>query len=228
MAVNFDAYSLGSFEWNNGSTGRTISHTCGGSNRYLFVDIRTDRYKDESEISAVTYNGVAMTLIVSLAGSVWRHWRYRLLAPDSGTYNVKVTFAASSTAQFRIAAQSCKDVDQTDPNGTTVTGTKSWGSGTMTLTATGVADGLLVDSACMYAQDALAGGSQTLTYSGVSSFKGSYRTGTGSTSTTWVYAGGSWEGTGIITPLKPVAVVAGGDFIALGRGLGRGLLRKAR
>lgn len=209
MAVNFDAYTLDSWEWNNGSTGRSFSHTFGGDNRYVFIDIKSDRSKTEGNITGVTVDGVAADFIVSVleATSGWRHWRYKLLAPASGSKTVKVTFLESGTAKFRIAVQSFKDVNQTDPIGTTVTGTKSWGTGTMTLTVTGITDGMISDSCGCYigAGDPSVGSGQTLTYNATADFKGSYKLSvSGSNSTTWTLAANG-SLTGISTPLKPVA-----------------------
>lgn len=70
----------------NNSGSATFSHTCTGSDRYLFV------YTSQgNNVSAVTYNGVAMTLLTTYSGSgtVIKVWG--LAAPSPGSNTVSIT-----------------------------------------------------------------------------------------------------------------------------------------
>ena len=94
MAVAFDAGSGA-----NGSTGtsQTLSHTCSGSNRILWVGCFSN---NNSIPSAMTYNGVAMTAHVSkLQNSPNSNESIALrflVAPATGANNIVVTWSTSN------------------------------------------------------------------------------------------------------------------------------------
>ena len=209
-----------------------FTHTCGGNDRYLFVCIKSNTDQTEDKVTAIKYNGVSMTFLGSVqhpANAEGRLWRYGLVNPASGANTVRIERATDFRCQ--AASESYTGVNQSDPIGTTVTAYVS--SSPLTLTVTGVADSLISDCVWMYIHEGVVGSGQSKVWThwsagSVAGCEGSNKAGSvGSVSTTWSYAG-SFHGKGLSTPLKPVAAIAGGDFIALGRGLGRGLLRKAR
>ena len=93
MAISFDAASTGDAT----DTTLTFAHTCTGTRRLLVVGVGIEDADDE--ISGVTYNGVAMTLVDKIVNGVPNEWTYMfyLLNPSSGTNNVVVTASSSTT-----------------------------------------------------------------------------------------------------------------------------------
>lgn len=91
MAIAFDAAKDGG---NNGggSNTQTWSHTCTGSDLLLIVGITGDTSTDD--ITAVTYNGVACTLVGKVLGARWEYMYY-LLGPATGAHTVSVTAGSS-------------------------------------------------------------------------------------------------------------------------------------
>lgn len=99
MAIAFDAASNGG---SNSVTELTVSHTCTGDNRILFVGIQTSGGTDN--VSGVTYATVAMTRINTIAtGGIGnnRSFLYYLIAPATGANNIVVT--ATASVNIRIA-----------------------------------------------------------------------------------------------------------------------------
>lgn len=92
MAVAYDSSSQGF----TGGTSGSFSHTCSGSNRYLFV-------VSASVVSAVEYNGVSLTLLTtytppSYGGNqapILKVWG--LADPATGANNVTFTTSAATT-----------------------------------------------------------------------------------------------------------------------------------
>jgi hypothetical protein len=95
MAIAFDASTDGGLV--NPNSSLTFSHTCSGADRCLFVGVRS-RLSTIDQVTGVTYNGVAMTPVVQIAGdttskrcvSLWM-----LVNPDSGSNSVSVSGSAS-------------------------------------------------------------------------------------------------------------------------------------
>lgn len=120
MAIAFDAQSSQS---NTGSS-ITISHTTSGSDRLLVVYIfgATGGYS----VSAITYNGVAMTSLGSNTTDA-RFKCYYLIAPASGTNNISITLSASMV--YVVAAVSYTGVKQTGfPDNSSLAGTTASGT----------------------------------------------------------------------------------------------------
>ncbi len=96
------AYATSADGGNNGGSGtsRTWSHTVSsGTDRYLFVGIVGDVSSGADDVSSVTYNGVAMTLIAkqlqgATSGNRWQYV-YGLANPDAGAHNAVVTFSSA-------------------------------------------------------------------------------------------------------------------------------------
>lgn len=94
MAIAFVAAADGG---NATATSLTFSYTCGsGSNRLLIVAVIGDLSVDD--VTGVTYNGVAMTLIdkqLVVSGGERILYFYYLLNPSSGANNVVVSASSS-------------------------------------------------------------------------------------------------------------------------------------
>jgi len=117
----FDAASSGPF--GDAVTSETFPHTVGsGPNRYLLVGIgwafNAATYRSMVG-GSVTYNGVAMTLVLDSGPSSQDRARtlvYELKNAPSGTHNVVVTLGSGTgDARTDVVAISWSDVDQTTP-----------------------------------------------------------------------------------------------------------------
>lgn len=100
MAILKD--SITTKEYGGGSTNTlTWSHTCSGSNRLLVVTVPESRV---STVSSITYNSVNLTKAISKKvadpynpnAEIWY-----LIAPDTGTHDIVITFGQSIT--YRVA-----------------------------------------------------------------------------------------------------------------------------
>ena len=77
----------------------TLSHTCTGSNRVLFVGIET--VGDTTDrVSVVTYNGVACTRINTVSLTDRRSYLYYIIAPTAGANNVSVTHTSGNCSIY--------------------------------------------------------------------------------------------------------------------------------
>lgn len=137
MAITYDASSSGG---NTGTGTLTVSHTCTGNDRALVVSASA-AVPNGVAISGVTYAGVSMTLVdtIAIQSNVTQRMFY-LLNPASGANDIvlSVTGANGSTAK-RLAAASYTGVKQSaQPDATTKTGPAT--SSTITGTLTTVAD----------------------------------------------------------------------------------------
>lgn len=80
MSIAFDAVTS--------STASSFSHTCTGSNRVLFVGV----FSGSDNVTAVSYNGVAMSLLAKVASPTAEEvYIYYLTAPTSGSNTVAIT-----------------------------------------------------------------------------------------------------------------------------------------
>lgn len=108
MAIAYDSSAQSSAS----STSVTFSHTCSGADRVLLVDAY---WSASATVSSITYNGVAMTNVVSPldTGGGERHGMFYLIAPATGANNVVLTLSGST--QIEIASVSYTGADQTSP-----------------------------------------------------------------------------------------------------------------
>jgi hypothetical protein len=90
----------------------TVSHTVAGSNTLLLVGVHCR--SASTDVTGVTYNGVAMTLVGTNenSGVTGVQW-YSLVAPAAGANNVVVSL--SSYKLFSVLIYSLTGVDQTTP-----------------------------------------------------------------------------------------------------------------
>jgi len=153
MPVAVDAVTSGT---SSGSP--TVSHTCSGSDRVLYVLI-AERY--DTALTGVTYNGVALTSIHQANnGNLSTTNVWRLIAPASGANNVVISQSASHDLAYTIL--SVTGADQSTPEGTLVSGTAN--STSPSKTAVAVADDLIVDLLSWWrgaSQNATVGAGQT-------------------------------------------------------------------
>src|SRR5205809_294622 len=96
MPIAFDAVVDGGLT--NVTTTHSYAHTCAGSDRLLLVAVLIGATADD--VTGVTYNGVAMTRVGTIADSLRRVYLYELVGPASGTHNVVVS---TGTNQLIIA-----------------------------------------------------------------------------------------------------------------------------
>lgn len=110
MAIALDATSGVTYVATG--TSASLSHTCSGSDRVLFVGVVGQITTDI--ITSVTYNGVAMTLVDKILCPSDRYiYLYYLIAPATGAHNITVT--ASSSTDLAFGGVSYTGADQTSP-----------------------------------------------------------------------------------------------------------------
>jgi hypothetical protein len=107
----------------DGSTQRTsitLSHTTSGSERLMLVGVSI--YNNASEtVSNVTYNGAGLTPVgTAQEGTSSRVEIWRLIAPDTGTHDVVVTFSDNLDQTAKVGVMTFTGVHQTVPLGTFV------------------------------------------------------------------------------------------------------------
>lgn len=189
MAIAYDTNSdFGG--WQAGATSKTWSHTCSGSDRILVVYVTVSPGVGSVEPTSVTYNGVSLTKLGSVAGSSSNIGLWYLLAPASGANNIVVTFA-SATAWYSWA-QSFNGV-KTIKNFNSAFVFPSTSTSLNITSSTGnlITDGLLLAANSTPSP----GGGQTATYQYGSSNgqASSYKSaGSGSTNMSWTGANQAW------------------------------------
>lgn len=116
MGVAFDAQVT---DYNNAlarPASQTFSHTCTGSNRYLFLAVACTV---NGAITGVTYNGVAMTELGTFAagpGFMSECIIYGLANPASGANTVSIQTSGTGNVAIYTAVASYTGVNQTTPN----------------------------------------------------------------------------------------------------------------
>lgn len=205
MAIVLDAVSAGNTD--NDSSSFTVAHTCVADANYLIASCTSNG----SEISGVTYNGVAMSLIATHQNSVSnrRAYMWGLVSPATGaSYNCVASYVTSGTSAPRLTVISFMGVDTANP--VDVSGTAEGLSGTVTKSVTTtVANGMLIDSILADSSPTVDGaqtqrsnqGSGAFGYNGTST---KATTTTGSYSMSWTLSSDRWET--VVAHLKAGAV----------------------
>lgn len=109
MAIAFDATATGV---GNPTTSLTISHTCSGSNRVLFLHIQTGSDATPTDLTSVTYAGQNMTLVDRRSISATEFvYLYYIINPASGTNDIVISrttsgFTGGNSASYTGAQQS--------------------------------------------------------------------------------------------------------------------------
>jgi len=104
------------------ATGITISHTTSGTDRLMLVGVSINPDGGVTS-SSVTYNGTALQFVgaqqnlISGADDA-RIEIWSLVAPDTGTHNVVITFSAALVQEAVAGVMTFNGVDQTTPLGT--------------------------------------------------------------------------------------------------------------
>lgn len=138
LAIQFDAGSGSTYQTTATGTGLSWSHTCAGSDRYLVVGVSI--FTPSVTVSALDYNGDAMTYLGDTTGGGNRVEIWGLIAPDTGTHNVNLTL--SGAADYVGAASSWNNVNQiTATEGMTGNGGIEFGTGSASVDVTTAADG---------------------------------------------------------------------------------------
>ncbi len=112
--VTVDNTSSGSTD---GGSSITVSHATSGSNRLMLVGVSFNNDILET-VTGVTYNGAALTLEGTETNSddarveIWS-----LVAPDTGTHNVVITFSAALNQEAVAGVMTFTGVDQSTPLG---------------------------------------------------------------------------------------------------------------
>lgn len=138
MPMAFDASS----SVNSGTTSPvTFSHTCTGSNRILFIGVDTNNNSVAGDqVTGVTYNGVAMTLVDKiLVDSFGEEYLFVLFNPASGANTISIAFNNSSDTNVSAVATSYTGANQTGPVDASATGSANPAS-EITTTLTTIAD----------------------------------------------------------------------------------------
>ena len=138
----------------------TWSHTCTGSQRILFVGVAVSA--NLASLASVTYNGVAMTRIITrqsndqTAGGVHL---YGLINPASGTHTVSVTPSTTVGTDYEAGSVSYTGADQTTgwKNATSNAGSVSGGTHPITGTIASTTTGNIVIAAACYGSAITAG-----------------------------------------------------------------------
>ena len=120
--VAVDAVTPGS---TTGTT-MTISHTTSGADRLMVVGVSI-RPRFGETVSSVTYNGVPFpaAILTETRGQTARVELWRLLAPDTGTHDVVITFSADLNKGAVAGVITFTGVDQTTPQDSRASGGKA-------------------------------------------------------------------------------------------------------
>lgn len=84
------------------ATSLTISHTASGNDRFALVGIRTST-NNTDVVTGVTYGGVAMTRIGTVASGSVRAYLYGVIAPATGAQNVVASLSGSNAVDGVVA-----------------------------------------------------------------------------------------------------------------------------
>lgn len=146
MGIAFDAASEDKVA-SGGATTLTYSHTCTGTDRFLYVAVTLINH---SATPSVTYNGVAMTAIatrIPVFTTTWTHSAFYLENPASGANNVVVTGGGTSGINsIRSGCTSYTGVDQTTPILDYNTASSPGTGNNMTIALTTASDGWAIIS----------------------------------------------------------------------------------
>jgi hypothetical protein len=118
----------------NKITTQSVSHTVSGTNRLLLVGVTLWPGASGNYVQSITWNGTALSNITSAIYSTSvRSELWKLVAPETGTYNVVVTLTGSpnQNTYCTIGVVSFTGVNQADPHRTAVTATGSSTSATL-------------------------------------------------------------------------------------------------
>lgn len=148
MAIAHDATAEG-YRHNSAGTTTEWSHTCTGTDRFLYVHISTYKAGGGDIVTGVTYNGTAMTELTpsQTPQTEIEHYVFYLANPSSGTNTVIVSHSSNNYTWG--LSSSYTGVDQTTPiDSNSGGGTGTLGT-TITATTTVVASNCWTVSCCV-------------------------------------------------------------------------------
>ena len=193
----------------SGANNLTISHTTSGTDRLMLVGVSFNNDAYET-VSSVTYNGAALSLVDSVAEAddarveIWS-----LVAPDTGTHDVVITFSAQLTRSAVAGVTTFTGVHQTTPLGTFASANAPNPSpGPATVNVSSATNELVFDTvACETCTSLTVGGGQTQRWNlseEMSSAMGAGSTEPGAATVTMSWALGSGDHWAIgAVPIKP-------------------------
>lgn len=196
----------------SGSGPFTWSHTCSSTDRFLLIGV--SYYTAAATISALTYNGVALTVVPSSTVTIGQYTStlYSLIAPDSGSNTVSITFTAT-VYDFGAGAIAFSGAHQTTPLGTAATASNT--STTPSVNVTAASGELVIDTLTIVHTGTLTvGADQTQRWNGVSSighikYASSSEDGVATTTMSWSNSTSqAWALSSVA--VKPVASAAAG------------------
>jgi Tol biopolymer transport system component len=194
----------------------TVSHTTAGLNRLMLVGISFGEDKGDT-VSSVTYNGTALTFVGAQDTSDTTKARveiWSLVAPDTGTHNVVVSFSDTNHEGATIGVMTFTGADQLTPLGTF---SSAEGSDAAPTTAVSSAADELVFGLAAFNDssdyDFSPGGGQTERwdlYDNKTNGAGSTEAGAATVTTSWsLPTSGPWAAAGIsIKPSTNITVIA--------------------
>lgn len=124
-----------------------FSHTCSGSDRFLYVAVTTI---NRSATPTATYNGVSMTPVytnIPVFSTTWEHAGFYLVNPASGSNTVSISCTVGSgNNTIRAGATSYTGVDQTTPILATNSASSPGTGNNMLISLTTASDGWFIIS----------------------------------------------------------------------------------
>lgn len=131
-----------------GISNLTLSHTAGGADR-LAIAVVAWRRNDTQDVSAFTYGGSGMTLVLTESGSgfVAVEMRY-FIAPANSSQTVSVTLTNTAT-QIALAVATYTGVHQVTPIGTPVSASQAGVGSSLSDTVISAVEDLCVDGICV-------------------------------------------------------------------------------
>mgnify|MGYP001561318198 CR=1 FL=1 len=211
--VVFDAAATGTAA---NAASLTFAHTvgAGGTNRVLIVGVSIDN----RTVTGVTYAGVAMTSVGSVANGAQISHLWRLVNPATGANDVAITLSGGGTDIVGCAI-SVTGAHQTSPVGTFASATGT--STAVTVNVTSAADELVVDMASVDAGALTVGAGQDSrcnATAGDNQGGGSTEAGAGTVTMSWTSTVSSAWATGGVS-VKVAA--AGASRLRMMQGMGR-------
>lgn len=172
FAFPHEAYAAAAFDATanttcaSGCTVITYSHTVGAgvTNGAMYIAVG---YTTAQTISAVSYNGVAATLITNATNGTNRIGEYYVTGIATGAHTVSVTTSASGGNSLKVGSISMSGIDQVTPIDASASSTGS--AATQTTNITTLTTGtVLVGSILSTGGTVTTDASQTLDWSGAS------------------------------------------------------------
>lgn len=175
-----------------GGTGTSVTwaHTVSGSERFLLVQVNYDDATSTPAITSVTYNGSNLTFINGIEstylGIPFRVEQWYMVAPDTGTHNVVVTFPSSIDEIQPSGSSNWVNINQSTPIGTG--NTASGNSTTPSVNVSSASTEWVADDVFSPANSPTLGAGQSLLWGSGSS----YEVGSATTTMSWTITSRQW------------------------------------